>query len=137
MFDELKEWILLHIKNRDLLQNLITGFEDVPGFDLVVRRSDADQFFLVRPEISDAEEIVSKAIGNRLGVVTLNKKSNVDFVVKHWDSFKDVDKLCFYFVNPRTGDKWMLFPKTHELITEKAALKPGLMSLYTSIPTYD
>lgn len=134
---DLKEWISVHVKNRDLLHNLIISLEEEEGYDLVARRSDGDRFYLVCPELSDADSILHKGADRWLGVVTLNTQKNVDFLVKNWDSFKGMERLCFYFVNPDAGEKWMLFPKTHDLITEKPALKPGLLSLYSSIAPYD
>ncbi|MBW3019256.1 hypothetical protein KY329_03665 [Candidatus Woesearchaeota archaeon] len=128
----LKDWILTYLKNRDLYEGNIKSFEDTGADSFVVHRTDGDTFYLVMDILHDAGRIVKES--KKLCVITLNKKSNVSFVVDHWDSLKSFRNLCFYFVNPETNDKWVVYPCTHDLITEKAALKKGLMGLFESIP---
>jgi len=130
---ELKEWVQIYLKSRDVLQKSIAGFESLNG-DFVVRKSSGDVLFLIRPELSDADEVVQKA-GN-IGLVVLNTKKNVDFVVANWEKFSKLPGLCIYFVNPKANDKWLLYPYTHNQVTEKASLKRGLESLFSMVLPY-
>ncbi|MEM3154715.1 MAG: hypothetical protein QW165_04080 [Candidatus Woesearchaeota archaeon] len=131
---ELKEWAQIFLKSRDVLQKSIIGFENLNG-DFVVKKTTGDVLFLVRPELHDIGEIVSKVQGSA-GLVVLNTKKNVDFVVSNWDKLAKLQKLCIYFVNPKTNDKWLLYPFTHNQITDSSALKRGLESLFSMVPAY-
>jgi len=131
---ELKEWAQIFLKSRDFMQKAITGFENLNG-DFVVHKSTGDVIFMIRPELSNVDEVVGKASGNA-GLVVLNTKKNVDFVVSHWDKLAKLKGLCIYFVNPNANEKWLLYPHTHDQITEKPALRRGLESLFSMVPAY-
>ena len=131
---ELKEWAQIFLKSRDVLQKAITGMDSLNG-DFIVHKTTGDVLFLVRPELSDVDEIVSKATASA-GLVVLNIKKNVDVVVQHWDKLAKLKGLCIYFVNPKSNDKWLLYPYTHEQITERSALRRGLESLFSMVPSY-
>ncbi len=131
---QLKEWAQIYLKSRDAMQKSINGIENLNG-DFIVHKSAGDIIFLVRPELSDVSEILAKASGSS-GLVVLNTKKNVDFVVSNWDKLAKLKGLCIYFVNPTVNEKWLLYPYTHEQITEKPALKRGLESLFSMVPAY-
>lgn len=116
---ELKEWAQIFLKSRDVLQKSITSIENLNG-DFVVHKIAGDIIFLVRPELSNVDEVVEKSSGSA-GLVVLNIKGNVDFVASNWEKLAKLKGLCIYFVNPKTNDKWLLYPFTHNQITEKPA----------------
>jgi hypothetical protein len=126
--------VQIYLKSRDVLQKSITGFEALNG-DFIVHKTAGDVIFLIRPEFANADEVVEKA-ANNAGLVVLNTKKNVDFVVANWDKLAKLKGLCIYFVNPRLNEKWLLYPYTHNQITEKSALKRGLESLFSMVPAY-
>jgi len=128
---QLKEWMQIYLKSRDAIQKVITGFENLNG-DFVVHKNSTDILFLIRPEFTNVDEIADKAVG----LVVLNTKKNLNFVISKWDKLSKLKGLCIYFVNPKSNDKWMLFPYTHDRITEKSALKRGLESLFSMVPPY-
>ena len=128
---QLKEWMQIYLKSRDAIQKVITGFENLNG-DFVVHKNSTDILFLIRPEFTNTDEIADKAVG----LVVLNTKKNLNFVISNWDTLSKLKGLCIYFVNPKSNDKWMLFPYTHDRITEKSALKRGLESLFSMVPPY-
>jgi len=130
---KLKEWMLTYLKNRDIYEGRIKSIEEC-GDDFVIHRDDGDVLVLVSGHLSDSQSMVASAKKGRVIVAALNIKSNVEFLVKNWDSLKPFKGLSFYFVNPDTNDKWVIYPYTHDLITERAALKKGLLSLFGSIP---
>ncbi|MCI0616224.1 hypothetical protein L0244_24850 [bacterium] len=131
---ELKEWAQIFLKSRDVLQRSITGIENLNG-DFVVHKTAGDVLFLVRPELSNVDEVVEKSSGSA-GLVVLNTKKNVDAVLASWEKLSKLKGLCIYFVNPKTNDKWLLYPFTHNQITEKPALRRGLESLFSMVPPY-
>ncbi len=129
---QLKEWTQIYLKSRDVIQKAIVGFEDLNS-DFVVHKTAGDVLFLIRPELADAGEVVEKATANA-GLVVFNTKKNVDFVIANWDKLAKLKGLCIYFVNPKLNEKWLLYPYTHDQITEKAALRRGLESLFSMVP---
>ncbi len=131
---ELKDWVQIFLKSRDIIQKAITGFESING-DFIVHKTSGDVVFLIRPELKDVDEIVQKSTGNA-GLVVLNLKKNVDFVVSNWDELAKLRGLCIFFVNPKANDKWLLYPFTHNQVTEKASLKRGLDSLFSMVVPY-
>ena len=131
---ELKEWAQIFLKSRDILQKSITGFESLNG-DFVVHKSSGDSLFLIRPEIKDVAEILEKVTGSA-GLVVLNTKKNVDAVIANWEKLSRIQGLCIYFVNPKANEKWLLYPYTHNQITEKPALRRGLESLFSMVAPY-
>lgn len=130
---QLKEWVQIYLKSRDILQKSITGFENLNG-DFVVHKASGDVPFFIRPELKD-DDFLQKITGSA-GLVVLNTRKNVDFVVSNWDKFAKLQGLCIYFVNPKANDKWLLYPFTHNQITEKASLKRGLDSLFSMVPAF-
>ena len=131
---QLKEWVQIYLKSRDILQKAITGFESLNG-DFIVHKTTGDVVFLIRPECVNADEVVEKAAGSA-GLVVLNTKKNVDFVISNWSKLAKLKGLCVYFVNPNLNEKWLLYPYTHDQITEKPALRRGLESLFSMVPAY-
>ena len=131
---ELKEWAQIFLKSRDAIQKSITGIENLNG-DFIVHKVSGDVLFLVRPELADVDEVVQKAAGNA-GLIVLNTKKNVDAVIANWDKLSKLNGLCIYFVNPAANEKWLIYPFTHNQITEKPALRRGLESLFSMVPPY-
>jgi len=130
-FVKLKEWIVILLKNRDVMHKSILSFEEV-GDDFIVHKDAGDILFFIRPVLSDIGFL--DTISGQAGLVVLNTKKNLDFLVFNWSKFASVKGLCVYFVNPSVDDKWLLYPFTHDQITERSALKRGLLSLFESVP---
>lgn len=130
--EELIEWILVFLQNRDIFNRVIAGFERING-DLLVKRSIGDLLVLVRPVLKDVSDAVSSS--GPCSLVVLNVKGNLDVVLKNWDSLAKKKDLCIYFVNPASNDKWILYPFTHNQITEKASLRKGLETLFSMVPS--
>lgn len=131
---ELKEWAQIFLKSRDAIQKSITGIENLNG-DFIVHKAAGDILFLVRPELLNVDEIIQQAAGSS-GLVVLNTKKNLDSVIANWDKLAKLKGLCIYFVNPKSNEKWLIYPFTHDQITEKPALRRGLESLFSMVLPY-
>ncbi|OYT31864.1 hypothetical protein B6U93_02835 [Candidatus Woesearchaeota archaeon ex4484_78] len=70
--------------------------------------------------------------GDGITIMTLNTRKNLDFLIKHWDSFLN-KKVTLYFVNPRRNEKWFVNTKIHSFITEDNNLKKSLKALFESV----
>ena len=132
MREKLSEWVEVFLKNRDVFNRIITGFEKVNG-DILVKRTTNDLFVFVRPELERVDDVSSRDGPCVLAV--LNNKRNLDVIIKNWDALSKKKELCVYFVNPLANDKWLLFPHTHNQITEKSALRKGLESMFSMVPS--
>lgn len=127
---DLNEWIKNYLISRDTMEQMIVSIED-KGKDLVVHRKNGDVVFLIRPDFSNVEEL---KIPGKISLVILNSRKNLDFVISNWQMLSAIKELCIYFVNPTVSEKWLLYPYTHNQITEKTALKRGLLSLFSTVP---
>lgn len=128
---DLKEWMKVFLQARDAMHRHISGFEDKGG-DFVVKKATGDCVVLVRPELSQVDDIISSSGCCYLAV--LNKKKNLDTVLANWQKLAQKKELCIFFVNPVANEKWLLYPFTHNSITDKSALKRGLESLFSAVP---
>lgn len=129
---DLKEWTKTLLRARDAMKQEIQSIEDA-GPDFIVHKSTGDHTFLIRPQLTAVDDISKRANGP-LGLVLLNTKKNLNFVIEHWQTLAAHKQLCIYFVNPSTNDKWLLYPYTHNQITEKTALRRGLETMFSEVP---
>ncbi|HLC66875.1 MAG TPA: hypothetical protein VJK52_04505, partial [Candidatus Nanoarchaeia archaeon] len=72
----------------------------------------------------------------RCAVVTYQTQENLDQLVQDWDVYARFKRhFAIYFINPfsPTEKCWVLFPWSHNVISERASLKPGLLSIASSV----
>ena len=135
-FKLLKEWTINYIKNKDILTKSIESIEEKKdGWDLVIKTKTGEKYCIVKPVIDDIDEIIKKLDDNFVMLVVFNKKQNLDFVLENWSKIVDFPKFSIVFVNPDSEleKKWIIYPYTHNKITEKASLKKGLKSLFQTV----
>ena len=138
----LKEWCFNYIRNKDLILGRIVTIDKKEDY-LFVKYKDKDQVFLIVPEIKNINEDIvrlgefSKA-GAATTLVLLNTRENLDLVVSNWAKLINDLKFSIYFVNPFSSlDKVLsIFPRTHDLVTEKASLKIGLEALALNVEQF-
>lgn len=125
---------MLNVKNKDLfLKKIIKLTEDVGGFDFVVEYADKKQYFIVRPLLENIDDILKKmGTDGHFAIIVLNKRDNLNMVIKNWSKLIEFKNLCIYFVNPSssTDKKWVIFPYTHNKICERSSLELGLKSMF-------
>jgi len=133
----LKEWLVNYIKNRDILLKQIESItEKSKEWDVVVKtKTGGEQYYIVKPDIDNFDEIVKKLDDSTITLVVLNKRKNLDVLIENWDKVKHHPKFCIIFVNPNSEleKKWIVFPHTHEKVTEKASLIRGLKALFQTV----
>jgi hypothetical protein len=132
----LKEWALNYIKNGDILVRQIEKIEEnKDGWDIVVTTKSGMKFYLIVPKIEGFEGLLKKIGDKRITVVVFNTKPNLEVIMENWSKIKDYPNLCIMFVNPNSelDKKWLVFPHTHERVTEKASLKKGLKALFQTV----
>ncbi len=134
---ELKEWLVNYIKNRDILLKSIESInEKSREWDVVVKtKKGGKRHYIVMPELDDFGKIAEKLDDQTITLVVLNKKKNLDILIENWGKITHNPKFCVIFVNPKSEleKKWIVFPHTHEKVTEKASLTRGLKSLFQTV----
>src|SRR3989338_9079960 len=133
----LREWAVSYVKNKDIIAGNIEGIEEnKDGFDIIVRYKDKISFFIIRPLLKDAEEIIKKMDKEgHYGLVMLNNKENLNIVIWNWKRLIEFKNLCVYFVNPfsQLDKKWLVFPCTHSRICDENSLETGLKAMFEMV----
>ena len=65
-----------------------------------------------------------------------NNYENLKTVLAFWSELVKHQNLCILFVNPTCSEKWILYPYTHNRISEQSTLEKGLRSLMDSVPQW-
>jgi len=130
----LADWIIGNIKNRDILFKKIADIKkNIDGFDFVIEYKDRRQCFIVMPDITEFGSIESKVNSEgHFALVTFNKKQNLGEIIRNWQKLAKFKNFCIYFVNPNSeGDKkWVIFPYTHDKISDGSSLAAGLNAMF-------
>ncbi|MBR9690286.1 hypothetical protein GOV08_01240 [Candidatus Woesearchaeota archaeon] len=129
--DNLTQWTILYVKNKDILKKEIKEykiFKNYVEFEYLDARK---QTCYIYPTMKS--EARSDTKEGWKAVICLNTKANFDFLISNWENLIKNPKLSIIFVNPRLNQKWIVFPHTHNKITEKASLKLGLQTLFESV----
>jgi hypothetical protein len=133
--DVLKDWIVEYVKNKDAMTRQITSIQkDAENVDVFVEGTLKSQFIIVQPELNDLGKLDSLK-DKHIILVTANTKENAEFLISHWEELVKYPHLCVYFVNPNSSmdKRWVIFPATHDKITERRSLRKGIESLYATV----
>jgi len=125
----LKEWTSAYIKYKDTLHKRIEKIDDSLNNKILILKKDGKKEEHLCEE--NLEQINPANITEQK-ISTLNKKKNVDWLIKNWDSLKNTSSTIT-FVNTKKSEHWAISPKMHHLITDKEALKPGIKTLFESV----
>jgi hypothetical protein len=131
----LTEWILNYVKSRDAMTKQITAIkQNEQDADVVVEGTLKTQFVIVQPLLTDLSKL-SELKEKHVVLVTTNTKENAEFLISNWPELVKYPHLSVYFVNPNSSmdKRWVIFPATHDKITERKALRKGIESLYATV----
>ncbi len=131
----LTNWIVEYVKSRDVMTKQITSIkQDASEADVVIEGTLKSQYIIVQPELDDLGRLQGLK-DKHIVLVTANTQDNMNFLVSHWDELVKYQHLSVYFVNPNSSldKRWIIFPATHDRITERNALRRGLESLYATV----
>ena len=133
----LVEWTVNFVKHKDMLAKKIEKIEkNKDGFDLYVKYMDREQYFIITADIADIDAIIQKADNDRyFSIVALNSKNNLNIVMKSWHKLVHFKFLNIIFVNPfsEIDKKWIIFPYTHQKISDENSLETGLKSMFQMV----
>ena len=125
-----------HIRNKDLLFRRIADVREVEDFILVTMKDSGVRAYLVEPFVPDMGILSPLNNHDCCFLVCYNTPENLDFLIVNWDALvKFKRNFCMIFVNPfsTTDKKWAVYPATHDIITERPALKSGLQVLFSTV----
>lgn len=129
--NSLLEWTIFFVKNKDIMKREIKDYKILKNY-VDFEYKDRKHTYYMYPELNDEAITVSeKGITT---IVCLNKKDNLNFVVKNWDKLTKNKTFSMVFVHPTSNQRWIIYPYTHNSVTEKSSLKSGLQSLAEQIP---
>lgn len=129
----LREWTVSYVKHRDIIAKNITNIKEEQD-RVVVKLKDKEQVFLIKPTVDDSfiQEINKD---KNIGIVMLNSKENLDFLIKNWSKLIKFEKLAIFFINPfsEPDKKWFISPYVHNKICDKDSLKLGLKTMFETV----
>ena len=126
--EDIKDWAVSFVKYKDAVMKKYSSVSKSAFGVLAVLKKGGEEKYLCFVSLDDLD--VASLSDEK--IICLNKKSNLDWLITNWSSLIDKDSL-FIFVNPSKSESWALHPKNHHIITDKAALKSGLLSLFESV----
>lgn len=137
IYDFLVEWAINYVKNRDIINRKIEAIEkNKEGYDILVKFKDKEQFFIVKPFIKDINEIAEKLTNEKnISLVLFNSMENFGIIFNNWKKFTELKNFNIYFVNPfsQLDKKWIIYPYTHERISDSNSLEKGLKSMFEMV----
>lgn len=132
---DLMSWTKQYIQQKDLFKKEIVNISQEAPWDLIVTLKDGTKRLYKIEKECNADELLPLLGTDPVFLIVPNTKKNLDTLIQHWKAFKTYPKLCFIFVNPAstTETKWLLYPYTHDRVTETESLALGLKSLFETV----
>ena len=134
--DYLKEWFVRFLENKDIYFKQIQEISYNAGIVRVVTKG-KEIYYQIVPFPKSIVEGVGKITGEHKGLVLYNTEENFKILIKEWGKLTKEKSLMIYFVNPfsKTDKKWVISPRTHQLISDEESLVDGLNSLFLMVDT--
>ena len=128
-------WTKQYLTSRDAFTKEIATLQETKEWDLTVTLKNGIKRLYSIQEQFDAKELLPRLGTDPVFVILLNTKKNLQELTDHWQALKTFPKLCLVFVNPesQTEKKWLLYPHTHDRITDPLSLKLGLKSMFETV----
>jgi hypothetical protein len=133
-FESLLDLAKQIVKHKDAFERKITSIEPEQNGFVVIRKDGSRQRWVVMDRFSyapgriDAKDKAGQP-KTKLVLLCTSDKENIRAVVKGWDALIKEQDLSVYFVDVKTGNKWNIMPRVHDLIAERSTLESGLVSL--------
>ncbi len=131
----LSEWFVRYLQNRDLAFRKINNITTKDCLVIVEETSGKKITYQIIPFLDDFTEPLESANPDSAGIVTYNDPQAFDALKKSWKDLIKHPDLVIYFINPfsQESKRWIIRPRSHDLISDKESLGPGLKSLYETV----
>ena len=128
-------WAKTFIQSRDAYKKEIRLIEEDEEWDLIVHLNNGSRKLYLAQEPFLVETLLPKIGIEPVYAIVNNSKQNLTILIDHWQELKTFPKLCIIFINPESDlDKqWLIYPYTHDRITETSSLKLGLKTLFETV----
>ncbi len=129
--EELKQWLKTYLKNKESTLVHLEETEDT----LFVEYTSEKHLYIIHPHFEDKQHLLTQLLGKEhlITLVVLNTRKNIAQVIAWWDMLIQYPHLSIFFVAPKTNEKWILYPLTHDKIIESQNLEKGLQALAEGI----
>ncbi|MFC1753849.1 hypothetical protein ACFL96_10740 [Thermoproteota archaeon] len=131
----LAEWFIRFLKNRDIYFKKIKNIEQKEDLLIVEEKNRTVTYFLVA--FTDDLKKLTKEMkpDQNYGLLLYNDDDNLDALLAAWSDLIKIRNLIVYFINPfsKLEKKWVVYPCTHDWISEKEALKTGLRAMFETV----
>jgi len=134
--ESLKEWYIKYRKNRDLMLKKIDEVINKDDNVVIKNKDGTEEVIIIHSDVASIKDILKPFDKeNHIITVVLNKKAHIGILLKEWEHLIKYPGLTVMFVNPdaSTDKKWLVKPAIHDRITEKAALKRGIISIAEAV----
>lgn len=132
----LAHWMERYLKNKDLIHKRIKSLT-AAGDCITVTQEDRTLVYRILPELGAAQEALAPLTPvNHCAIITYQTPENFDALIRDWNAYANFKRhFAIYFVNPfsKQDKLWVIYPSSHNAVTEAAALKPGLVSIASSV----
>jgi len=132
----LREWIQRFMTNKDLILRKIKEMHSDEDMVIVTNMDGSKRAVFVCPFLESQDCLSKLKDYENCAVVVYNTSKNFDFLLKNWEKFSSFKRhFNIHFINPfsSTEKRWAVFPYTHNIVTEKSGLKPGLLALFNNV----
>ena len=100
-------------------------------------RDGKKHLFVIVPFLEDMDQALARLKDHEPCTLAIyNARQNLDLVIKNWEKLVKFKRhFSIYFINPfsKLDKRWIIFPQTHQLVTDKTGLKPGLEALFITV----
>ena len=128
--NSLKQWVVMHLKHKDLLKKEIIEIRDDEK-KLFVKTSRGAWTVHVREHLDNVP-----LIGDDLKtmIFCFNTEKNKEWLLSHWKELKK-EGVTLYFVNPSSVTErfWAITPLVHSLVADESNLRQGIQSLFETV----
>ena len=127
------------MKNKDLILKNIIEIGQKEELVIAKLKDGKEHAYLIEPFLdeSNLNAALEKIKGYEYcSLVSYNTEKAFEAVIKNWDKLAKFKRhFSIYLVNPfsKTEKRWTIYPMTHDLITDKAGLKSGLVALFITV----
>lgn len=125
---DLKEWLANYLKWKDQVDHALKDIKTDKNSLEAIYEDRKAKFLVV--ETLTKEDLAKAQDKSYKGICTKNSEENFSFLILHWNELVKLQGFMLLFVNLNLGEKWVLFPSTHNAIAEKDTLEQGLRTMF-------
>ena len=133
--DYLAEWFIRFLKNRDIYFKKIKDMVQKEDLVIVEEKDRTVSYSISCFDIDIKKMLKEMKPDEHHGLVFYNNEDSFNALVKSWPDLIKLKNLIVYFINPFSTleKKWIVYPHTHNKITEKGSLKNGLRTMFDTV----